>query len=68
MVLREEHRIVVIASFWDSEDDVARYERNTFPRVRSGLLPFIDGYIRARTFIITSQPLTLSVIRKEKSA
>ena len=43
MVLREEHRIVVVASFWDNEDDVARYERDIFPRVRSVLLPFIEG-------------------------
>jgi len=68
MVLREEHRIVVVASFWDREDDVARYERHTFPRVRSVLLPFIEGDIHARTFIITSQPQTLSLIKKEKTA
>jgi len=68
MVLREERRIVVVASFWDSEDDVARYERNTFPRVRSVLLPFIEGEIRARTFVITSQLQTLSLINKGKPA
>ncbi len=68
MVLREEPRIVVVASFWDSEADAARYERNTFPEVRSGFLPFIEGDLRARRFIITSQPQTLSLIKQRRSA
>lgn len=68
MVLREEPRIVVIASFWDTEDDAARYEQDTFPRVRSLMLPFLEGDIRARTFVITSQPQTVSRIMKRERA
>ena len=68
MVLREERRIVVIASFWDSEEDAARFERETFPRVRSLMLPFIEGDVRARTFLITSETQTASRMLKKQPA
>ncbi len=54
LVLREEPRIVLVASFWNSEDDVIRFERTTFPKVRSLMLPFIEGDVRIRTFHVTS--------------
>ena len=67
MVLREEPRIVTIASFWDKEEDVARYEQDTFPTIRALILPFLDGDVRVQTFNVTAG-LVLSKLAKKKCA
>jgi heme-degrading monooxygenase HmoA len=59
MVLREEPRIVTVASFWNDENDIAEFERTTFRDVRALMMPFIEGDIRVRIFEVTSHAQTL---------
>ncbi len=54
VVLREEPRIILIVSFWNSLEDAERFESDTFPQVGSIMLPFVEGDIHVRTFVVAA--------------
>ncbi len=55
MVLREEPRIALIASFWDSEGDVARFDQETLPKVHALVQSFVEGDVRIRDFDVLAK-------------